>query len=327
MVQKIDWEHQIGRRIRLRDLHIFLTVAQRGSMAQAAAELGVSQPAVSEVIADLEKTLGVPLFERSSRGVQPTMYARAMINRSVAAFDELKQGIRTLENLADPAAGELWIGCVESVAASTLPPILRRYMQDFPRVTVHIRRLTSPTPEFRNLFERNLDLVLARDVKKPSQDDDELNVEPVFDDHLIVAVGEQNPLARYRSVELMDLTSGAWVLTPPDCWTNTALMEAFRARGLDPPTVRLTTYSIALRMDLIATGPYITIFPGSMQTTCAKRSLIKILPIELPVRPRPLAIVTLQHRILNPVAERFIDYVRDFAAARSSAPDTEMRVG
>src|ERR1700753_1186842 len=106
MGEKLDCEHQIGRRIRLRDLHIFLTVSQRGSMAQAAAQLGLSQPAVSAVIAELERTLGVPLFERSSRGVKPTMYAHAMLDRSAAAFDELKQGIRTLENLADPSAGE-----------------------------------------------------------------------------------------------------------------------------------------------------------------------------------------------------------------------------
>src|SRR5215471_18559910 len=179
MAQKLDWEQHIGRRIRLRDLHVFLTVTQRGSMAQAAAELGVSQPAVSGVIADLERTLGVPLFDRSTRGVQPTMYARAMINRSVAAFDELRQGLRTLESLADPAAGELWIGCIESIAASMLPPILRCFMQQFPRVVVHVRRLTSPALELRELCERNLDLVLARNVRQLLAGSDELSVEPL----------------------------------------------------------------------------------------------------------------------------------------------------
>src|SRR5215469_17791538 len=188
MAQKLDWEHQIGRRIRLRDLHVFLTVTQRGSMAQAAAELGVSQPAVSGVIADLERTLGVPLFDRSSRGVQPTMYARAMIDRSVAAFDELKQGIRTLENLADPSAGELWIGCIEWVTALILPPILQEFMQRYPRVVVHVLRLTSPVPEFRDLTERNLDLVLGRMVPEPAIDS-ELEFEPLFDDPLLVAAG------------------------------------------------------------------------------------------------------------------------------------------
>src|SRR5215471_8175456 len=131
-------------------------------MAQAAAQLGVSQPAVSGVIADLERTLGVPLFERSTRGVTPTLYARTMLDRSAAAFDELKQGIRTIENLADPTAGELWIGCIETITNLVLPPILETFMQRYPRAVVHVLRLSSPTPEFRDLCERNLDLILGR---------------------------------------------------------------------------------------------------------------------------------------------------------------------
>jgi DNA-binding transcriptional LysR family regulator len=320
MVQKLDWERQIGRRIRLRDLQIFLAVTQRGSMAQAAVELGVSQPAVSGVIAELERTLGVPLFDRSTRGVTPTKYARAMIDRSVAAFDELKQGILTLENLADPAAGELWIGCIESVAVSTLPPILRRFMQNYPRVVIHVRRLNSPALEFRDLCERNLDLVLARNVKDAPDNSDELSIEPLFDDRLIIAAGARSRWAGESSIDLADLAEEDWILTPPDCWTNVALMEAFRARGLKLPNVRLTTYSVPLRMDLVANGPYITVFPGAMQFVRAKAFSIEILPIDLAVCPLPLSIITLRNRALNPVAERFIEHVRDFAAARASTP-------
>ena len=296
-----------------------LTVFQAETPLDMAAWDSYVQPAVSGVIAELERTLGVPLFDRSTRGVKPTVYARAMIDRSVAAFDELKQGIRTLENLADPAAGELWIGCVESVAASTLPPILRRYMLEYPRVVVHVRRLTSPTLEFRDICERNLELVLARNVKHSPSDSDALNVEPLFDDRLIVAAGARNRWARRSRVDLADLIEEPWVLTPADCWTNSVLMEAFRARGLEPPKVRLTTYSVPLRMDLVTTGPYITIFPGSIRSASANRPSIKILPIDLPVCPWPLAIVTLRNRALNPVAERFIEHVRAHAAMRSSA--------
>jgi DNA-binding transcriptional LysR family regulator len=97
--KRIDWESHIGRRLRLRDLHVFLTVVQCGSMAKAAAELGVSQPTVSEVIADLEHTYAVRLFDRSPRGVAPTIYGDALLKRSIAAFDELKQSGRDIEFL------------------------------------------------------------------------------------------------------------------------------------------------------------------------------------------------------------------------------------
>ena len=88
MVGKIDWESQIGRRLKLRDLHVFGTVVQRGSMAKAAAHLKVSQPAVSEIISDLEHALGVRLLDRGPQGVEPTMYGRALLKGGTAAFDE-----------------------------------------------------------------------------------------------------------------------------------------------------------------------------------------------------------------------------------------------
>ena len=113
MAQRIDWDSQLGRRLRLRDLHVLMTVAKLGSMAKAAAELGVSQPAVSEVIADLENALGVRLLDRTPQGAQPTPYGAALLKRAINAFDELRQGIREIEFLADDSAGEIRIGCPE----------------------------------------------------------------------------------------------------------------------------------------------------------------------------------------------------------------------
>jgi DNA-binding transcriptional LysR family regulator len=106
MLRKIDWESQIGRRLKLRDLHVFSMVVQHGSMAKAARHLGVSHPAVSEVIADLEHALGVKLLDRSARGIEPTIYGSAVLKRSAAVFDELKQTIRDIEFLSDAATGE-----------------------------------------------------------------------------------------------------------------------------------------------------------------------------------------------------------------------------
>ena len=320
MAQKLDWEHQIGRRIRLRDLHIFLTVTQHGSMAQAAVQLGVSQPAVSGVIADLERTLGVPLFERSTRGVKPTMYARAMMDRSVAAFDELKQGIRTLENLADPAAGELWIGCIESISSLILPPILEPFMQRYPRALVHVLRLSSPTADFRDLGDRNLDLVLGRMARNPAKDS-ELACEPLFDYRAVVAAGAQTRWARRRCIDLVDLMDEPWVLTPPECRIHAAINEAFRARGLKSPHVALMTHSIPLRVSLAASGRYIAVFPDSIRALNGYQRAIKILPIDLPTSPTPLSIITLKNRKLNPVAARFIEHLRDYVAAQARQAD------
>src|SRR5215468_7678587 len=134
MLKKIDWDSQVGRRLRLRDLHVFFTVAQRGSMAKAAAELGITQPAVSRVIVQLEHALGVRLLDRGPQGVEATMYGRALLTRGGVAFDELKQAVRDIEFLANPNVGEVRIGCPESITAAILPPVIDKLFRQYPGI-------------------------------------------------------------------------------------------------------------------------------------------------------------------------------------------------
>src|SRR5258707_1388542 len=144
MARTINWESRIGRRLRLRDLHVFFAVVQTGSMARAATELRVKQPSVSKAIGDLEATLGVRLFDRSPQGVEPTIYGDALVECGMAVFDELKQGIKKIEFLADPTAGELRIGCVPSVADTIIPSVIRRFARQDPRLVVHLEEAALP---------------------------------------------------------------------------------------------------------------------------------------------------------------------------------------
>jgi len=315
---RIDWESQIGRRLKLRDLHVFCTVVRRGSMAKAASHLGVSQPAVSETVAELEHMLGVRLLDRRPNGIEPTVYGRALVKRSTIVFDELKQGINDIECLADPATGEVRIGCAEAFASAVLPPILQRFSQAHPRVFLHLKPLVTPTLDFPELRARSLDVVLARIVRPLASEDDDLNVETLFDDHSVVAAGKQNPLCRRPRIDLAELVDEPWVLAPPAGWNNTIVAEAFRARGLDMPKIYLTTYSIQLRASLLASGPFISVFPASILRFKADELSLKILPVELPFRPWPFATVTLRNRTLNPAVARFIDDVRVFTRSMAA---------
>ena len=253
MSGRIDWESQIGRRLKLRDLHVFCTVVHRGSMAKAASHLGVSQPAVSEVVAELEHMLGVRLLDRRPHGIEPTIYGRALVKRSTIVFDELKQGINDIECLADPASGEVRIGCAEAFASAALPPIIQRFSQAHPRVFLHLKPLVTPTLDFPELRARSLDVVLARIVRPLANEDDDLKVETLFDDHSVVAAGLQTRWARRQKIDLAELADEPWVLAPSAGWNSRIVDEAFRARGLPMPKIYLTTYSIQLRATLLAT--------------------------------------------------------------------------
>jgi DNA-binding transcriptional LysR family regulator len=313
MFKKIDWESQIGRRLKLRDLHVFFTVVERGSMAKAAQHLGVSQPAVSEVIADLEHALGVRLLDRRPQGVEPTMYGGALLKRSVAAFDELKQSIRDIEFLSDPTSGELRIGCPEAIAA-ILPPIMEGFSRKYPRVVLHVDQVDNRTLELPGLQNRRFDLVLGH-FAMPLPDDylvNDLNVEILFDDPLIVAAGTSSRWGRRRKIDIAELVDEPWILSAPDRGNYQMVAEAFRARGLKMPKIRFMTLSVHLRTNMAASGQFITTLPLSVVRFHAERFALKALPIELPDRPWPLAVVTLKNRTLSPVVERFIEHLREF---------------
>jgi len=128
-------------------------------MAKAARELGVSHPAVSEVIADLEHTLGVKLLDRSAQGVEPTIYGDALLKRSVAVFDELKQSIRDIEFLSEASVGEVRIGWMEGPWFTLLPDVILRFSKRYPRIKVHTA-LIDHSDAFRGLRERRYDCVL-----------------------------------------------------------------------------------------------------------------------------------------------------------------------
>src|ERR1044071_5242810 len=123
---------RIGRRIRLQDIHILMAVVQAGSMAKAARHLNTSQPNISKSIADLERELGVRLLDRHRQGVEPTDYGRALLGGGAAVFDELRQTVKNIEALADPAAGEVRIGANPALAAGFVSVVIDRLSRRYP---------------------------------------------------------------------------------------------------------------------------------------------------------------------------------------------------
>jgi DNA-binding transcriptional LysR family regulator len=303
----MQWADRIGRHLKLRDLHLLMTVVQRGSMAKAAAELGVSQPAVSKGIADMEQTLGLRLLDRGRNGIEPTSYGRALVKRGLTIFDELKQGVEELEFLADPSVGSLRIGSTESIAAGMLPAIIERFCRDYPGVHLDVAQTVISTLHYRELRERSIDLLIGR-IPTPFTEDD-LEADVVYDDEVVVVAGRQSKWARSRNVKLADLSGESWILPPTDTMPGSLAVELFRAGGAEMPRAPVTTLSMHLCCRLVASGRFVAILPVSILRFGGHDQALKRLPIKLPAQPRPVGIVTLKNRTLNPVAKLFIECV------------------
>ena len=174
----MKWFERVGRRIKLRDLHVLLAVVQSGSLAKAAEDLAISTPVVSKVIADLERTLGVKLLDRDRHGATPTIFGAALLKSGVAVFDDLKHGIQEIEFLSDPAGGELRVGASVTMVEGLLPVVIDRLFRRYPRLRIEVTADHSGSALWRALRERNVDIALFR---IPTLDDD-LDAEVLFDD-------------------------------------------------------------------------------------------------------------------------------------------------
>ena len=306
----MQWTDRIGRRLKLRDLNILLTVAQCGSMTKAANELAVSNPVVSKAIADLEHAVGVRLLDRHPHGVELTVYGQALLDRGVVAFDELRQAVKHIEFLANPQKGEVRIGSSVAIGASFISVVIDRLSQKYPDIAFHV--LAGETAMvYRALADRQVDMVIAR-IFAPIADDN-VQAEILYDEPQVVAAGAQNGWTRKRKVELADLMHEPWTLPPPDSLSGSIVKEAFAAFGLPLPRTVVITSAVPVRNALLATGRFLTIVPASGLKFAARNPLVKVVPAGLPSTSRPIAITTLRNRTLSPVAQLFADCARKVA--------------
>lgn len=305
----IQWYERLGHRVRLRDLHILMAVVEAGTMAKAAAELGVSQPAVSKAIATTEQAVGVRLFDRSAKGLVPTEYGHALRKRAAAIFDELKQAAEELRFLADPTTGQLHLGCSESMTAGLLPAIIEHMSSRYPKVTLHVAQMNFVRLQFRELRERTVELVLGR-IPWPLPERD-LDGSVLLDEGIRIVAGAQSRWVRRRRIELSELIDQTWALPPPDSLPGRLVADAFRSHGLDVPVASVVTASVHLLANALPiTGRFLTVVPASV-LRFNRRLPLKALPVDFAVDPGKVGVVWLKDRTLSPVAQLFIKCARE----------------
>jgi DNA-binding transcriptional LysR family regulator len=308
MEATMKWDERIGRRVKLRDLNVLLAVVQWRSMARAAEQLAVSQPVVSKAISDLERTLGVPLLDRSRRGIEPTPFGQALLSRGAVVFDELRQAVKELESLADPTLGEVRIAAAGAMIGSLLPSVIARVYRRHPKFIIHVKETLAGATLYAELRERRVDFVVGR-ILQPL-DDRDLTAEILFNDPLFVVAGRLNPLARKRNLKLANLIDQPWIMPPAEA-VGGLIRDTFREAGVSPPEPVIVSPSLSMYFELLNEGPLLAMMPRSMLVFAPARHTIKILSVKLPVKSRPVGIITLRGRTLSPAARLFMQTVRE----------------
>jgi DNA-binding transcriptional LysR family regulator len=299
---------RISRRIKLQQLNVLLAVAHAGSMAKAGKHLAISQPVVSKLIAELEDTLGVRLFDRSPQGVEPTRYGSALIKRSVALFDDLRTSVGEIKFLADPTSGELRIGTTEP-QAGLVACVIERLSRQYPGISFKVALGDAATLVERDLPERRVELAVTP-LPRPNLDE-KLEAKLLYRNRLRVVVSRRSRWANCRKISLVDLINEPRCTQPIDVPGGALLADAFLASGLPVPRMSVTSGSNHLITRMLADRRFVGISSDGAVYFDVNRPSFKILPIELPAPPLPINIVTLKNRTVSPVAKLFIDVAHD----------------
>jgi len=242
----MPWDHRTKRRLKLRDLDILLAVVETGSMGKAAKRLNTSQPAVSKAVVELEDALGVRLVDRSRRGVVPTPYGLALAKRSVAVFNDLRQGVQDIDFLSDPTKGEIRIGTTEPIATAIVLPAIDRLSRKYPQMFFHV--VAGDTASlYADVGQRNIEFAICRMIGRLP---DELAAEVLFYDAFSIVTSAKNPLTRRRKLTLADLRNEPWALLPFDSFFGSVIAEAFRANGQEPPRPTVASVSTNIQDEL-----------------------------------------------------------------------------
>jgi DNA-binding transcriptional LysR family regulator len=244
-----------------RRVQLFLAAVRHGNLTEAAAELGLSQPALSKSIKALEKSLGAPLLERGRFGVRPTLFGEALLQHGQVVEAEMRHAVGEIEALKGARRGHVRVGCGPTEANRLLPLALQRLHERDPelQVTVLYGLNESLMPWVK---QGEIDFALS---SVPAQAaDPDLVHEPLFTESGVVVSRTGHPLARASALTPDRLTRCRWILPRSRELERLAFDDFFRRHGLQPPAAAVETTSTVLMKSHVMLSDALTFIPREL---------------------------------------------------------------
>jgi DNA-binding transcriptional LysR family regulator len=246
----------------LRRLRYFTVAAEELNFTRAAERLHIAQPPLSAQIKQLERDLGVTLFDRSSRGVRLTDAGRLFLEEVRRIFVQLDQTVDFVRRVGDGRIGRLALGFLPSAAHNALPGVLRGFRERFPDVELSLQEM-GPDEEVRKLHDKQID---AGFLYLPV-DETGLEVRPILREPLVAAVPDTHPLAAETRLAMGQLAEEPFILPPkhhvPACYGY--IMEACRQAGFFPKVVQKDVWLMQTIVGLVAGGLGVALVPASLK--------------------------------------------------------------
>jgi DNA-binding transcriptional LysR family regulator len=294
-------------RLKTRHLHLLLHLQEQQSVLRAAEAANMTQPAASKLLAEMEDILGVPLFERHARGVEPTRYGLVMMRRSRFALTELARAQDEIEAMRSGLLGEASIGTVVNPGTNLVPQAIAQVKRDYPGIVIRVE-MDYSRPLVARLLDGQLDIVIGR-ILDPAHAAD-LDFEPLADEPHKVIMRAGHPLAAQPRVTHADLVRYGWIMPPAASVLRSRLDAFFLEQGVRPPDNIIETASLPIIIHLLRHGDLLTALPVESVMPYLDSAQMKVVPIDFGVRMEFFGIIRRRDQPLSPGAERVLEALR-----------------
>jgi DNA-binding transcriptional LysR family regulator len=309
-------------RVRTRQLLLVAQLGVERHLGRAAAALGVSQPAATKLLQQLEAAMQTRLFTRGARGMAPTASGEALIRFASQMLTDFGAARQTIRSLDAGLQGQLRLGSVPGALPELVAPALAAYKREHPRVQVHLDVATSDRM-LERLALGEVDMVFGR--LTAGAHDDTFEATPLLAEPQVVVVRAGHPLAaRGARVDLAALSRVSWVLQPPGSPQRTRFEDALREAGLHARLDIVETASTVATTALLEQSDLATVMPVSLARHYGRLGVLSALPFELPIRVPAVHLIRRRSRALSPPAEAFVQRVLA-QEAREFKPDAARR--
>lgn len=290
-------------RLRTRQLLLVAALGRERNLGRAAEALGTSQPAATKLLQQAEDTLGVALFTRQARGMEPTPSGEVLIRYARQALVDFGFAREQMAALRSGLRGRLRLGCVAGALPQLLAPALAAYKRQHPRVSVSVLVDTSDVM-LALLGRGEVDVVLGR--LSEGHDEDELTSVPLLEEEQVAVVRAGHPLLALPAPVLADLVKWPWILQPPGSPQRIRFEAALREAGLRTRLDITETASPVATTALLEASDMAAIMPASLAAHYGRLGVLQVVPLALPLRVPPIHLITRRHRELSPAADGFV---------------------
>lgn len=298
--------------LNVEELNKLSRIVETGSFVLAAAELGISQPALSKTVAKLERELGVRLLERRARGVIPTAFAEALLRRALPAMAELRAAELEIHAMRGGASGAVTVGLAPAAAATLLPRVIEEL-----RATdrdICLRVIEGLADELtQGVRAGKFDFAITtRSEKYHSQ---ELALQGLHEDRFTACCHTKHPLARNGGSDPQALAKADWVLAPRGGLLRAEFDACFLDKSVNPPTAVVETSSVSISKSLVLDHGFFSFLPAGVVAPEVRQGLLCSLDLRWLQWRRKVSLVSRRGQVVSPVQRLVIGLFRD--AARS----------